>query len=116
MAKFYGKIGFTTGLAETAPGVYEDVISERNYIGDVLNILRNTHRNNNDKLNSDISINNQISIIADPYANSNVTSMRYVEWMGVKWSIADVHVQYPRLVITLGGYGGDYHGPTPGVA
>jgi hypothetical protein len=116
MAKFYGKIGFSTGLSETAPGVWEDVISEREYSGDVLRILRNTHRNQNDKLNNEISISNSISILGDAYANQNLTSMRYVWWMGVKWDVADISVQYPRLIITLGGYGGAYHGPTPGSA
>ena len=38
MAKFYGAIGFGESV-ETVPGVWEDLITERNYYGDV---VRNT--------------------------------------------------------------------------
>ena len=29
--------------------------------------------------------------------------MRYVEFMGAKWKISSVEVQYPRLILTVGG-------------
>ena len=37
-AKFYGEIGYGETV-ETSPGVYEDIIVERKYYGDV---IRNT--------------------------------------------------------------------------
>mgnify|MGYP001450408843 FL=1 len=40
MAKFYGVIGYAE-TTETAPGVWAEVITERNYSGDV---IRNTRR------------------------------------------------------------------------
>lgn len=100
MAKFYGKIGYAETL-KTAPGVYEDAITEREYFGD---LIRNTRRlQSSDKVNDDINISNEISIVSDPFAIQNFHSMRYVEFMGAKWKITNVEVQYPRLILTIGG-------------
>ena len=100
MAKFYGAIGYAKTV-ETMPGVWTEQITERDYYGDV---IRNSRRlQSSDKVNDDINISNQISIVADPYAINNFHSMHYAEFMGAKWKISDVEVQYPRLLLTLGG-------------
>ena len=100
MAKWFGKIGFAETV-EVKPGVWKEQITERNYYGD---LIRNTRRlQSTDKLNDDIDISNEISIIADPYANQNFYSMRYVEFMGAKWKISNVEVLFPRLTLTIGG-------------
>lgn len=100
MAKYYGVIGYAATV-QTEPGIYEEQIIETEYMGDV---LRNTRRlREGSKINDDITISNQISIIADPYASNNFHAMRYVTFMGAKWKISDVEVQYPRLILTLGG-------------
>lgn len=105
MAKFYGKIGYGSSL-ETAPGVWEDVITERNTRGDV---IRNSVRvRETQAVNDDLTVGNSISILADGYANNNLSAMRYVEWMGTLWKISEVEVQGPRLVLRLGGV---YNGP-----
>lgn len=100
MAKFFGTIGFVE-QAETAPGVWQDQITERKYYGDVLRNIRRTQSDN--KVNDDINVSNEISIVADPFANQNFYSIRYVEFMGAKWKITNVEVQYPRLILTMGG-------------
>ena len=100
MAKFFGTIGFVE-QAETAPGVWQDQITERKYYGDVLRNIRRTQSDN--KVNDDINVLNEISIVADPFANQNFYSIRYVEFMGAKWKITNVEVQYPRLILTMGG-------------
>ena len=100
MAKFYGVIGFSV-TERTERGIYEEKIVENEYIGDV---IRNTRRlKEASKINDDITISNQISIIADPYATNNFHAMRYIVYMGSKWKITEVEVQYPRLILTLGG-------------
>lgn len=100
MPKFYGKIGFAES-GETTPGVWEELIVERNYYGEV---VRNTRRLvTSNHLNDNIDISNEISIIADPYAKDNFHSMRYVEFMGTAWEVNSVEVQYPRLILSLGG-------------
>ena len=99
MAKFYGLVGYEE-TAETAPGVYEEQITERPYYGDV---LRNSRRlQSADQVNDNVNISNEISIVADPYAMANFHSMRYVVYMNTKWKVSNVSVQYPRLVLTLG--------------
>lgn len=100
MAKFYGMIGFADQVEE-APGVWVDKITVRPYYGD---LIRNTRKlQSRDQLNDNIDIANDISIIADPYAVENFHKMRYVEFMGTKWKITSVEVQYPRLILTVGG-------------
>lgn len=100
MSKFYGVIGFANQVEER-PGIWEEEFTERTYSGD---LKRNTRRlQTSDQVNDDIVISNEISIIADPYATQNFHTMRYAVFMGVKWKITSVDVQFPRLVLTLGG-------------
>lgn len=101
MAKWFGKIGFDQGTVETTPGVWKPSIVEKSYFGDV---QRNSRRlQTSDKVNDDINISNEISIVADPYANENFHMIRYAYFMKQKWKVTDVEVQYPRLILTLGG-------------
>lgn len=105
MAKFFGAIGYFV-TKETSPGVWEEDITERSYYGDLVRNVRKTQ--SSDGLNDDINVANEISIVADPFANENFHSMRYVHFMGAKWKIMSVEVQYPRLILTIGGvYNGE---------
>lgn len=100
MAKWFGKIGYAETV-ETAPGVWKEQITVRDYYGD---LTRNTRRlQSADKVNDDLNISNELSIVSDPYAINNFHSMRYAEFMGAKWKISTVEVSYPRLILTLGG-------------
>lgn len=102
MAKWRGIIGYGD-QQQTAPGVWKDVITERTYTGDV---LKNTSSwsTNADSTNDNLNISNRISIIADPFAYKNFHSMKYAEFMGVKWKITSVDAsQRPRLILMLGG-------------
>lgn len=100
MAKWCGKIGYAI-TKETEPGLWEPIIVERKYYGDI--ISNRWKRQNSGGINDDINISNSISIIADPFANQNLGSMVYVEYMGAKWKISDVEIQFPRLILTVGG-------------
>lgn len=99
MAKFYGPVGFTDTV-ETAPDVWRPKIVERNYFGDV---IRSYPRwQTAQQVNDNVSVNNRISIVADPYAISHFGAIRYVTWHGVKWKVTGVEVQRPRLLLDLG--------------
>lgn len=100
MAKWFGEIGYAETV-ETKPGVWKEQITKREYFGDLTRNMRRLQAT--DQLNDDINISNEISIVSDPYANENFHSMRYAEFMGAKWKITSVEVQYPRLILTLGG-------------
>lgn len=100
MGKWYGEIGYEETV-QTTPGVWKEQITKRNYYGDV---IRNTRRlQSANQLNDNVNVSNEISIVADPFAYQNFHSMRYVEFMGTKWKITNIEVQYPRLILELGG-------------
>ena len=105
MAKFYGAIGYSV-TEETRPGIWKENIIERMYYGD---LVRNTRRlQSSDKLNDNIDVSNEISILADPFAIQNCSSMIYIEYVGAKWRISDIEIAYPRLILTIGGvYNGE---------
>ena len=100
MAKWYGKIGYTEQI-ETAPGVWEEKTSERQYYGDVVRNVRKLEPSG--EVNDNINVSMEISIVADPYAIQNFHTMRYIEFMGSLWKIYNVEVNYPRLILTIGG-------------
>lgn len=105
MAKWYGKVGYIT-TAETEPGVWEAKSVERPYFGDLLKNVSKWSTSN--KVNDDLNVANQISIVADPFAYQNFSSIKYVEYMGAVWDVSSVEVQYPRLILTVGGvYSGE---------
>lgn len=107
MARYYGMIGFSDHQAETVPGVWDEVIVERPYYGDV---IRNTRRlQQGEHLNDNVTISNEISVVSDPYALQNFHAIRYISWMGTNWKVTSVEVQYPRLILSIGD---EYHGPT----
>lgn len=111
MAKFHGEIGYGETV-ETRPGVWEDVVVERTYYGDV---LRNTRRlSEGEYLNNDLRVNNSVSILADAYAYEHFHAIRYVRWMGSYWTITDVEVQRPRLILRMGGVYNGQKASTPG--
>lgn len=100
MAKFFGSIGYAETV-ETKPGVWSEQITERQYYGDLVRNMRRLESTN--QVNENINIQNEISIVADPYAYKNFHAIRYVEFMGTKWKVSSVDVQYPRLILSVGG-------------
>jgi hypothetical protein len=102
MAKFYGAVGYADTSTEVSPGVWEDVIVERKHRGDVLRATRSLQQAD-EKVNSDISVDNEISIVADAYASGHIFAIRYVRWAGALWIVSHVEVQSPRLILRLGG-------------
>ncbi len=106
--KFYGPVGFVEPVTKRA-GVRTNKPIEFFYSGDVLK--RSIKYQNGESVNDSISAQQQISILADPYARSHIGSLRYVKWMDTAWKVTDISVQYPRIILTLGGA---YNGATVG--
>lgn len=107
MAKFLGKIGYGENV-EIRPGVYDLKIVERECYCD---LTRNTRRyENSSYANDNLNISNIVSIVADPFAMQNFHLMRYIIFAGAKWKISSVEVQYPRLILTIGGLYNDGDG------
>ena len=107
MAKYYGEIGFIETVND-GHGVWkETVVAKRNYSGDVLANSRRWQGEN--QVNDNLQINNKLSIVADPYAYEHFYYMRFAKWHGAYWEITNIEVEYPRLILTIGGL---YEGPT----
>lgn len=107
MARFSDVVGYATQI-ETAPGIWTDLVVEKRFTGDV---IRNTRKmRDGESVNNDISVQNSISIVADAYVSENFLAIKYVKWSGVYWTVTDVEVQRPRLILRLGGV---YNGPRP---
>lgn len=109
MAKFHDVIGYGIST-ETKPDVWEDVITEKTYRGDVLRFGRRLV--NGQGLNDDVTGNNYISVLADVFAYENEDAIRYIKWRGKLWKLSNVEIQRPRLLLTPGGL---YNGPTPAI-
>ena len=100
MAKFCGKVGYVERV-ETAPGVWEDVVTERTYRGDT--VRNKTTWIQTQGLNDDINVSSDISILADAYAYQHFSYIKYVEFMGAKWKVTSASPERPRITLTLGG-------------
>lgn len=122
MARYYGRIGY--GVTEeqmideiidevevqTPTGVWVESIVERFYYGDVVQNIRSLREG--EYLNSDLNVQNSISIVADAYANDHFFAIRFIEWAGTLWTVSSVDVQSPRLILRLGEV---YNGPEAAV-
>lgn len=101
MAKFHGQVGYGESVeSESGSGVWNDEITEKEYRGDVLQVRRAPDPGTD--FNQGFVTQNIISIVADAYADDRFFAIRYVEWMGTLWTVTNVEVQRPRLLLSLG--------------
>ena len=100
MARFCGKVGYIS-TEETRPGIWEEIVTERTYRGDV--VKNRTMWQSNDTVNDDINVSSDISILADAYAYQHFSEIKYVEFMGAKWKVTSASPERPRITLTLGG-------------
>lgn len=107
--KFYDAIGYAESVERPeGSGVYEDVVIERKFYGDVLRNTRGLEEGG--KVNNDLSLSNRFSLMADPYARENFDSIRYIKWKGRRFLITSIEFAESRILVTPGGV---YNGPTP---
>ncbi len=106
MARFAGKVGFAVST-EVRPGVFKDVITEKEFMGDVTRTAR--QEVTSDKVNDDLVADTTIEAIADWVASEDIFAIRYVTWAGAKWKVSNVQPNGVRLLMRLGGV---YNGPT----
>lgn len=109
MARFSGTIGFLRTVEtdpDDHPGVWDEVITEKRYYGDVFS--RSVRWDQNGNFNDNLAVNNRISIVADQFARANLGAMKFVRWLGDAWEITNAEIQYPRIILTIGG---QYHEP-----
>lgn len=102
MAKYCGMIGYAVSSeSETQPGVWINTIIERKAYGDLVRISRKSQTTEN--VNDDISIDNELSIVAEPFALSHLQFIKYITMYGSKWKVTSVRIEHPRLILSVGG-------------
>lgn len=102
MPRYYGRIGFVESQ-EYPPdsGIWQPVVTVKNYYGE--SKKRYSHRwSSQDATMDSVKISNSISIIADPFMRANLGDIRWVEWLGTKWKVTNIDVEFPRVELTLG--------------
>ena len=107
--KYYGRVAYGIN-AEVRPGVWKEAIVLRNYRGDVTRISRRLQ--SGDQVNDDMTISNEIKIVADAFAYQNFQNIRYIEWMGTKWKVNTATVDRPRITLEIGGVYNGNDGPS----
>ena len=105
MAKFYSEVGFAN-FETDEDGVTREIITKKRLCCE--EIRNNRRLENANQINDDIKSSNRISVVGNPSAYHNVHSIRYIVFKGTKWKVTEVEVQYPRLLLSLGGvYNGE---------
>jgi hypothetical protein len=93
-------VGYATSV-EARPGVFVDEIKTYTYTGDVLRQSVSTDSGTN--VNPTLKVTNRFSLVGDWSNYDNFAMMRYIEWMGAKWTITNVEYVRPRLIVSVGG-------------
>jgi len=100
--KWFGKVGFNTTVPmEDDSDIMIHKIVERPYYGEETRL--NSQWKTSGHKNDDKDINTEISIVSDPFARDHFMDIIYIEFMGEKWDVSTVTVQYPRLILSIGG-------------
>ena len=97
--KWYGEIGFKE-YVEVERGVTEPKVIPKKFFGEVIRDSWREQQGN--KINSDLTVSNKISIIADQYLQNNFHKIAYITFGGAKWTVSGVEANYPRLNLDLG--------------
>lgn len=105
--RYSGKIGYAVPT-ETAPGVWEDVITEVAALGDV--VQRTEVLEGTDSVIPSYRTTTSISVPSGGVLKERYNDLRYVTYMGKNWTISSAVLQPPRLIIYIGEV---YNGPTP---
>lgn len=109
MAKFHGKVGFIR-YEECEGSVFKEVAIEKYYSGDVTRISKRFEPT--DKLNDNLTLNNEISIIANKFAYENFQYIRYVNYLGANWEVTSATLgERPRIILQIGGVYNGSEGP-----
>lgn len=100
MSRFSGKLGFVM-TRETEEGVWLEDKIEIPVKGTIRSLyLRN---DNSSSVNTNLRLTNEVSILLDSKIQTYLDTIKYVVWKGSKWEVQSIGVNYPRLIIHLGG-------------
>lgn len=98
--RYSGKVGFSV-QTEIEPDVWEDSITEKHMVGDILRSY--TYFPNESKINQNTQLGHRISLMGNGFLIDNLSKIAYITHRGVKWEVNTVELQTPRVIVTLGG-------------
>ena len=101
MARYHGKVGFLVCEDDQETGMATERAVEKPFFGTVMEHTRRWSEN--DHLNDDLSLGNQISIVATDYAFKHSSAIAYATFMGQKWKVTSMRIKPPQIILTLGG-------------
>lgn len=99
--KFNGKIGFVKTI-ETAPDVWTEVVTEKEFSGDVQS-FKGRWQSINGSTVDEVKLNQSISVLLGPDLIESIGNIRYVNWLGECWKVDDITPGYPRITLSVGG-------------
>lgn len=85
----------------------EDVITERDYLGDL--IQRTEAFTVANSVLPEYRTTTSVSVLSDGVLAENYMNLRYISILGKNWSVASAVLQFPRLIVYVGEV---YNGPT----
>lgn len=103
--KYSGKIGFATQV-EISPGVWEDSITEHDYLGDV--IQRTERLDLEGSVLPSYRTTTSFSVLSDGVLKERYSDIRYISYRGVKWSVDSIIHKWPRIEMFVSE---EYNGP-----
>lgn len=104
--RYSGMFGIAKQV-EVAPGVWDDVITERPYIGD---LIQTTERlEGAGTVNPVYKTTTSLSVVSDGVLRDRYDDIRYVVYRGVPWTVESSVLEEPRLTLY---FGERYNGPT----
>ena len=104
MARFYGNVGYVETV-DNGDGVWTQKTTVRKHAGEILSSSR--RYDNGQSITDNLTLSSRLSIVADSFAKSNFSMIKWVELWGVKWKVSNIEVLYPRLVLSFGGVWND---------
>lgn len=111
MARYHGNVGFLICEDNQETGMAENRAVEKPFFGTVIEHTRRW--NETDHINDDLTVSNQISIVATDYAFRHASAIVYATFMGQRWKVISMRVKAPQIILTLGGI---WNGSTPGTS
>lgn len=103
--KYCGNIGFAVSEEVIKDGkhtgIWNQKIKDKKYYGELSKPVNKWTTGSG--INDNASFSSQLSIVSDPFAIDNFHSIKYAEYLGIKWKVTSVEVMRPRLILTLGG-------------
>lgn len=101
MAKFSGFIGYAVDSGVDETGISKPTIVEKFYSGDFAR--KSSRFMISDKINPNVEMSNEISVIMDSYLEMHYMDIRYVIIDGCRWRVNSVEPRRPRMILNIGG-------------